>query len=219
MDRAFWQQRWQDNLIGFHRTEVNPHLVDYVECLELEPGARFLVPLCGKSVDMLWLQQQGFKVMGVEISELAVESFFRESDLTSSKHIQSSFTVWRSGNIEILCGDAFDLGEEDLAGIDAVYDRAALIALPPTLRRDYARILIEHTPKITRALMVSLEYPQSQMDGPPFSVHSEEIHNLFGGAFDIELLLEQDVLAESEKFRDRGLTSLVEKVFVLKRKA
>ena len=113
--------------------------------------------------------------------------------------------------------DAFKLDGDDLAGIDAVYDRAALIALPPAMRNDYARLLIKTLPKAARILLITLEYPQAQMDGPPFSVHSEEIHALFGDNFNIEHLLEQDVLAESEKFRDRGLTSLIEKVYTLRR--
>ncbi|HEC13143.1 MAG TPA: thiopurine S-methyltransferase [Acidiferrobacteraceae bacterium] len=217
MDKRFWEQRWQNDQIGFHRGDVNPHLVAYVGRLGLGPGAKIFVPLCGKSVDMLWLQQQGYRVLGVEFSEIAVGSFFAESDLVPVKQTQSKFTAWRGGNIEILRGNAFDLGEEDLAGIDAVYDRAALIALPPALRRNYTRMLIEHIPKTAKMLMVSMEYPQSQMDGPPFSVHSEEIHGLFGDAFTIDPLLEQDILAENARFRDRGLTSLVEKVYILKR--
>lgn len=177
--------------------------------LRLAPGETVFVPLCGKSVDLRWLADQGAHVVCVELSPIAVESFFAEQGLTPRTSKEGGFAVWKSGPIRVLCGDYFALTPAHLAGVQAVYDRAALIALPPERRADYVAHLDRLLPGARRTLLVTLEYPQQQMQGPPFSVAEREVHSLFAGAR-IERLGTQDVLADNPRFREKGLTRLLE---------
>lgn len=141
MDRDYWLERWKKNEIGFHRSEINPYLVTYFRELNLRPGDHIFVPLCGKSLDMLWLLQQGYKVTGVELSTIACQNFFTENNLTYKLHKVDNFQQYfHNDQLQILCGDFFDLEPEKLM-VNAIYDRAALIALPPSLRERYAKKL------------------------------------------------------------------------------
>ena len=209
METEFWHQRWASSQIGFHEGQVNAYLARHYAQLGVGPGETVFVPLCGKSVDLRWLADQGAHVVGVELSPIAVESFFAEQGLTSRTCKDAAFTVWESGPIRLLCGDYFALAPADLAGVHAVYDRAALIALPPERRADYVAHLDRLLPGARRTLLVTLEYPQEQMQGPPFSVAEREVHSLFAGAR-IERLGIQDVLADNPRFREKGLTRLLE---------
>jgi len=209
MESEFWHQRWASNQIGFHEGQVNAYLARHYAHLGLAPGETVFVPLCGKSVDLRWLADQGARVLGVELSPIAVESFFAEQGLTPRTRKEAAFTVWESGPIRLLCGDYFALAPADLAGVHAVYDRAALIALPPERRADYVAHLDRLLPGARRTLLITLEYPQEQMQGPPFSVAEREVRTLFTSAR-IERLGGQDVLADHPRFRDKGLTRLLE---------
>ena len=209
MEPEFWHQRWASNQIGFHEGQVNAYLARHYAHLGLAPGETVFVPLCGKSVDLRWLADQGARVLGVELSPIAVESFFAEQGLTPRTRKEAAFTVWESGPIRLLCGDYFALAPADLAGVHAVYDRAALIALPPERRADYVAHLDRLLPGARRTLLITLEYPQEQMQGPPFSVAEREVRTLFTSAR-IERLGGQDVLADHPRFRDKGLTRLLE---------
>jgi len=209
MEPEFWHHRWTSNQIGFHEGQVNAYLARYYPQLGLAPGETVFVPLSGKSVDLRWLADQGAHVVGVELSPIAVESFFAEQGLTPRTRKEGAFAVWESGPIRLLCGDYFALAPEDLAGVHAVYDRAALIALPPERRADYVAHLDRLLPGARRTLLVTLEYPQEQMQGPPFSVAEHEVHSLFAGAR-IERLGIHDVLADNPRFREKGLTRLLE---------
>lgn len=209
MESEFWHQRWASNQIGFHEGHVNTYLARHYAHLAVARGQTVFVPLCGKSADLRWLADQGAHVLGVELSPIAVESFFAEQGLTPRTRKEAAFTVWDSGPIRLLCGDYFALAPADLAVVYAVYDRAALIALPPERRADYVAHLDRLLPGARRTLLVTLEYPQEQMQGPPFSVAEREVHSLFAGAR-IERLGIQDVLADNPRFRDKGLTRLLE---------
>ncbi|HKN85294.1 MAG TPA: thiopurine S-methyltransferase [Nitrospiraceae bacterium] len=214
MEPEFWHQRWASNQIGFHEGQVNAYLARHYADLGLAPGETVFVPLCGKSVDVRWLADQGAHVVGVELSPIAVESFFAEQGLTPRTSKEGAFAVWESGPIQLLCGDYFALTPAHLAGAHAVYDRAALIALPPERRADYVAHLDRLLPGARRTLLVSLEYPQEQMQGPPFSVAEREVHRLFASAR-IERLGTQDVLADNPRFRDKGLTRLLEYAYLI----
>jgi thiopurine S-methyltransferase len=137
MQPEFWLERWQANLIGFHQDEINDYLLRYWPRLGVTHDSRILVPLCGKSLDMLWLAEQGHPVIGIEISQLAVESFFSENGLTPGILKESCGLRYTSGQIEILCADYFALTRKDIGEVAAFYDRAALIALTPAQRPDY----------------------------------------------------------------------------------
>ena len=209
MEPEFWHQRWESNQIAFHEGQVNTFLARHYADLGLAPGQTVFVPLCGKSVDLRWLADRGARVLGVELSPIAVESFFAEQGLTPRTRKDGPFTVWESGPIRLLCGDYFALAPADLAGVQALYDRAALIAWPPERRADYVARLDRLLSGPRRTLLVTLEYPQEQMQGPPFSVPEREVQTLFAGAR-IERLGTQDVLADNPRFREKGLTRLLE---------
>jgi thiopurine S-methyltransferase len=215
MQREFWLERWQRNEIGFHQQEFNAHLQEYWKHLRVPPEGPVLVPLCGKSRDMLWLRAQGHPVVGVEISALALRDFFTEHRLTPQLTHRPPFDLWQADGIDLLCGDFFELMPSDLAGIVAVYDRASLIALPPPLRERYAARLVELLPSQVEMLLVTMEYPQGQMQGPPFSVAEEEVRALYTRHYRVEPLYTKDILAENPRWRERGLGHLVEKVYRL----
>lgn len=218
MDSDFWHARWHANQIGFHQDEINPYLVRYWPTLGLAAQARVFVPLCGKTLDMIWLLEQGHSVVGVEISPLAVAAFFADNQLTPDIRAQPGYTRWSCNGIEILCGDFFTLGRADLGRIDALYDRAALIALTPAQRRSYADGLGKLLAPGVAGLLVTLDYDQQQMAGPPFAVDGSEVGELFGDGFVVARLEQVDVLAAHPRFRQKGLSALEEAVYRLVRR-
>lgn len=217
MDPDFWHKRWQALEIGFHQDEINPYLVRYWP--ELKPGAggRVLVPLCGKSRDLIWLLDQGHSVVGIEVSPIAVEAFFAENNMAPTVTREAHFSRWTFENLELLCGDFFALDRPDIGEIAAVYDRAALIALPADMRPRYASQLAKLAGDTLPILLVTLEYDQARMDGPPFSVTDTEVAQLFGDRYAIERLCSTDVLEANARFREQGLTRLTEQAFHLTR--
>jgi thiopurine S-methyltransferase len=219
MDAEFWHDRWERNQIAFHQHHINVHLERYWPRLGLGGQGKVFVPLCGKSLDMLWLAGEGHQVLGVEISPLAVQSFFRENGLEPQVRQGLPFDEWSQGPLHILCGDFFHLRPEHLRGVGAVYDRASLIALPPEMRPDYAEHLVQILPREVRVLLVTMEYPEHEMAGPPFSVREEETRTLFSEWFSVERVAEADILPDSPGFRAKGLTSLYEKIWILSARA
>ncbi|MHC8306707.1 thiopurine S-methyltransferase [Pseudomonas sp. PB3P13] len=213
MQPEFWHKRWQSNQIGFHLPQVNPCLQRFWPPLALEEGARVLVPLCGKSLDLLWLAHQGHEVLGIELSEKAVEDFFSEHHFDPNVSEQGPFKVYRAGSIELWCGDFFELTAGDVADCAALYDRAALVALPPAMRQRYAAHLNRIMPRESLGLLITLDYDQSQMDGPPFAVLDDEVQRLFAGFWSLKILEDRDVLSESSKFVESGVTRLEERVY------
>lgn len=183
-----WLQRWRSGGTGWHQPHVTPLLEAHWPGLGVPAGSRVLVPLCGKSLDMAWLAQQGYLVLGVELSPIAVQQFFEEQRLQPTVRQEADGLHHVVGNIEIVQGNVFDLDARVLAGCAAVYDRAALIALPAFERARYARQIHARLPQGSRGLLLTLEYPQEQMQGPPFSVQQQEVEHLFGAAFEIGLL-------------------------------
>jgi thiopurine S-methyltransferase len=216
MDPSFWLDRWRRNEIGFHQPDVNAYLQQHWARLHAEPGARVFVPMCGKSIDMMWLRMQGHPVVGVELAESALRDFFTQHQLQPRITRQPPFQRWDADKITLLCGDFFELAPEHLQAASIVFDRAALIALPPALRRRYVEHLTHLLPDASMLLITAL-YPQGEMPGPPFSVPAEEVRELYTPHCDVELIHEQDVLDQNPKFRERGLTQLTEQVYLLRR--
>jgi thiopurine S-methyltransferase len=215
MNPDFWHERWQRQEIGFHQAEINPYLRQYWPELQVTGGTVF-VPLCGKSLDMVWLREQGHEVLGVELSPLAVQGFFAEHGHTLRHSADERFKRCEANGIQLLCGDFFDLAAADLAQVTAVYDRAALIALPPELRARYVRHLVSLLPAGAQILLVTVDYLQEEMTGPPFAVSGEEVEALYRPYADIELLARLDVLAQNPRFQARGMSRLYENIFRLK---
>ena len=213
MDPVFWKKRWQECSTGWHSDQVNPNLKRHWSRLNLGPGTTVFVPLCGKSRDLAWLAGQGHTVVGVEISDIAVHEFFRDLGVTPETGKIGRFTRYVHQNIRIWHGDFFDLEPGDIPKPDAVYDRAALIALPPNMRETYAADLISLSGPDTQLLLLTFEYDQEEMAGPPFSVQASEVDQLFGEHFEIDLLYRHPILEKRPSFRNAGLTSLIEKVY------
>lgn len=209
MHPDFWQERWQQNQIGFHQDEVHPYLRQF---WPNTASGRVFVPLCGKTLDLWWLRQQGHSVVGVELSPLAVQAFFDEAGVTPAVASHRDLECWQASNVDLYCGDFFALRPEDVAGCQMVYDRAALIALPPDLRREYVSHLHHLFPQGAHMLLVTLDYPQIEMDGPPFAVSDAEVRNLYSSA---QQLTSHDVLAQNDRFRQRGVSRLNENAYMI----
>ena len=192
MDADFWHQRWQSNEIPFHQRATNPLLFKHFSALALSRGSRVFVPLCGKSLDIGWLLSQGHDVIGAELSEIAVQQLFVELGVEPKRTKLGHIRHYSGMQIDILAGDIFHVSRDMLGPIDAVYDRAALVALPEDLRQRYAAHLAEITANAPQ-LLISYEYDQAAMAGPPFSVSSEELHRLYGGGYRLTLLESTDV--------------------------
>ena len=215
MNPNFWHERWQHNEIGFHQQEFNAHLQGYWEQLAVPVGGLVFVPLCGKSRDLLWLRARGHQVLGVELSPIAVRDFFAENTLTPQITRQGAFVRYEADGLAVLCGDFFDLTPELLQSVAGVYDRAALIALPPELRARYVEHSAAVLPAAAGTLLVTMEYPQNEMNGPPFAVHEEEVRRLYARHYTVTCLFSKDILAENPRFQERGLSALAEKVYRL----
>ena len=219
MDTEFWIERWEKQQIGFHQKEINNYLKKYWDkARSMHPDSQVFVPLCGKSRDMLWLHEQGHEVLGIELSELAVQDFFAENQLDFEHNDHPHFKPYVSGNIQLLHGDFFFLQKDDLRETHLVYDRASLVALPPEMRVQYVEHLVSILPEEVSILLVIMEYPQKEMSGPPFSVSEDEVTTLYQQDFNIDKLATFDIYQENPRFRDKGLSSLLEKVFLLTRK-
>ncbi len=217
MDPESWQQRWREGRTGFHLDRVNPNLAEFFPRLDPRAGETVFVPLCGKSVDLEWLARRGHPVIGVEVSPIAVESFFTEQGRTPVHRSAGHCERWEDPPICIWCGDFFGLHTQDVTPAHLFYDRAALIALPQELRARYAAKLTALLPGAARGLMITFEYPQEVMGGPPFSVSEAEVMTLYEGAFAIRRLARRDVLGEYRRFRELGLDTLTESVYLLER--
>lgn len=215
MDPSFWHDRWQKNSIAFHQPEVNPQLKEFWPQLKLPTSSTVFVPLCGKSRDMLWLKERGHEVIGVELSPIAARDFYAENKIDAKTTQLGKFEQWQGGRVKILVGDFFALEAAYLAGVAGVYDRASLIALPIDIRPRYAEHLAGILPAQAEILLVTLEYPQEQMQGPPFSVTEAEVRQLYQRRYRVAPLKAKDVLAENTHLRERGLTALTERAYRL----
>ena len=218
MHHDFWHERWQTGQIGFHQAAVHPFLARWWPRFELPPEARVYVPLCGKSLDMVWLAERGHRIVGSELSPIAIHDFFAGRGLEPTCTEEPGFRRHCAGPFEILEGDALALTPDLLGPVGAAYDRAALVALPPDLRRPYAASLARLLPGGAKALLVAFEYPQEMKGGPPFSVEAAEVRELFEPSFRVEQVERLDILGESPKFAEVGIPALFETAFLMERR-
>lgn len=194
MESKFWQQRWQEGRIGFHKSDVNPELIKYFSNIALPVGSQVLVPLCGKSIDMVWLACTGYDVVGIELVESAVQAFFAEQNITptitelTSAADRSTLKRYQGQlagqTITLWAADVFTLSTIDIDAINAVYDRAALIALPANMRADYSRHIVKLSNNAPQ-LLITLNYDQSKKDGPPFSITQQQLHQYYSADYKI----------------------------------
>ncbi len=197
MNPKFWQNRWQEKRIGFNQSEVNPLLIAYWSALNLPAGSRIFVPLCGKTIDMVWLAAQGYDVVGVELVEFAVQEFFAEHNISPSVHqlADNPAIICHQGKllgqkVELWVADIFALKAEDIGKVDAIYDKAALIALPADMRPNYSeqiRKISDNAPQ----LIITLNYDQSKKKGPPFSVSHHQVQQYYGSHYQVTELVSE----------------------------
>lgn len=212
MEISFWHERWEKGEIGFHLPKVNPLLTRWWPTLQASVGAPVWVPLCGKSLDMIWLAQQGHPVTAVELSRQALQALGSEQGLDLSWHQEGAMEVAESKSLKLYCGDYFAMGPAQLEHIALVYDRAALVALPAAMRQRYVAHMREVLPAGWQMLLLTFDYPQEQRAGPPFSVTDQEVQQLFRGCT-IDLLSEEQVIERHPGFREQGLTSMIERAY------
>lgn len=208
----FWHERWALKQIGFHQDTTHPLLLAHWSELGPRADEGVFVPLCGKTRDMGWLQERGHSVVGVELSPLAVAQFFEEASLKPAQSQAGALQRHEAGGVALLCGDFFALTPEHVAGCRLVYDRAAMIALPPAMRRDYVRHLETLFPGGARVLLITLDYPQAEMNGPPFAVGEAEVRALHRS---VRVLSRSDVLADDARMRQRGISQLHETAYLI----
>jgi thiopurine S-methyltransferase len=213
MQPQFWHDRWEQNKTGFHQQTVNEHLKYLWPKTSLSEGAHVLVPLCGKTKDMIWLCEHGYNVTGIELSEKALKDFCIENEIEPSYHEDggNSYCQIRP-DFSLICSDFFSVSPDQVGQVDAVYDRAALVALPPEMRIDYVNHMDFLLKSGTRVFLVTMEYDQSKMYGPPFSVSEKEVHSLFSGKFDIELVHSEDIKSSKPELAGEKTT---EKIYLL----
>jgi thiopurine S-methyltransferase len=188
----FWQEKWQKREIAFHQAAANPLLVSWFDQLALAPGASVFLPLCGKSLDIHWLLAQGYRVVGAELSEMAVQELFAELGLTPDISGAGKLQLYLAEQLQVFVGDIFQLSESTLGAVAAIYDRAALVALPDEMRQRYAQHLITISQRAPQ-LVICFEYDQAQLPGPPFSVDSPEMHKLYSSVYNLNCLEKIDV--------------------------
>ena len=192
MDVNFWNQRWQNNEIAFHENKANPLLVSYFKKLSLAEGSRVFVPLCGKTLDIAWLLANGFRVVGAELIETAVEQLFSELGVQPKISVAAQLKHYSAINIDIFVGDIFTLSSNKLGLVEAIYDRAALVALPKEMRSRYTAHLMKITDS-TQQLLITFKYDQKMLEGPPFSISDEEVNRHYRDSYDLSLLASTDV--------------------------
>lgn len=217
MDANFWKNRWKDGQTGWHLEQPHPKLVRSWNALDLSQHARVLVPLCGKSLDMLWLRDQGCHVTGVDLAEQAFSEFFREILHEPPLEMGTARTTgqasYQARGISLYCQDI--LGFTPQEPFDAIYDRAAFFALAPKDREPYVRNMYRMLKPGGKILLITLEFTVAGYEGPPFSLNAEDVAAYYGSAFEITKLYENDIIAESPRFQQRGATSLLEAVNLL----
>ena len=211
MDAAFWHQKWQNNQIRFHRDEVNPLLVNHIDALGLQAGQIIFLPLCGKTLDIAWLLTQGFQVKGVELHEPAIIELFEALDIVPEVTELGNLKRYYAEGLTLYVGDFFKLTVSVLGEVDAVYDRAAIVALPEKMRGNYTRQVMALTQKSDQ-LLINYVYDQILMSGPPFSVSNEELALHYNAHYVMTLLFSADIEGGL-----KGRCPATEHVWLLKR--
>jgi len=214
---ADWLKFWENNETNWHGDNVTQELIEYFELFELEPRDKVFVPLCGKSLDMLYIMNQGFSVIGVEISEIGVRQFFNENNLTYKITKVDDFDLYSTENLEIYCGDFFALTSKHLNMVKSVFDRKSLIALEPEVRQKYVKHLNDIISLGARILLVTLQYPQHQMSGPPFSVNKSEVESLFSMTFESRELRSFNDIENGSKLERAGVDYINNAAYCLRK--
>jgi thiopurine S-methyltransferase len=220
MEKSFWLKNWEENQIGFHMDAFNELLLAHIEKFNLKKESSIFVPLCGKSLDLIYLAKFGHRVIGLELSDKAVNAFFSENNLDFEKKTDANYTHYLCKNfkIEIFQGDFFELKPEIIGPIDFIYDRASLIALPEEMRARYSKVIEKITKPHTQVLLITTEYDSPVLIGPPFSVKEEEVVQLYGEKFEVIVLQRLEKEIAGPRFQEAGLKTSSRAVYRLIRK-
>lgn len=211
MEASFWHQKWEQGDIGFHQSEANALLIEHFDTLNLAKGSRVFLPLCGKTRDIAWLLTRGYRVVGAELSELAISELFNELRVEPEISRLETLTRYCAKDIDLFVGDIFDVSAEVLGLVDVVYDRAALVAMPANMRSQYT----SHLMKITNTapqLLICYEYNQQLIDGPPFSVSETEVNHHYAAAYQLKRAESKDVAGGL-----KGKVASIETVWLLQK--
>lgn len=219
MQREFWLERWEKNEIGFHLPDVNPRLREFWPGLDVPAGAPVFVPLCGKSLDLRWFAAQGNPVIGVELAEPAVRAFFDEAGVPSRLERGARLPCHTAADIRIFCGDIMELTALELRGVAGVFDRAALVALPPRMRAHYVDHVLRIVPEGCRILLLTFEYDQALVPGPPHAVLQDEVLALYGSRCEVERLEHRSVSVLPPSFSAAGISEAAEAVYRIVKRA
>jgi thiopurine S-methyltransferase len=187
MDATFWLRKWEQNNVAFHEREPNPLLVKYFDALSLSKGSRVFLPLCGKTLDIHWLLSNGHHVAGSELSEIAVEQLFSELVIEPKITAIDGIRCYLADNIDVFVGDIFDLSRTVLGRVHAIYDRAALVAFPETMRDRYVSHLIDVSDRPPQ-LLICYDYDQRRLEGPPFSISNTQVNRHYQDCYDVTAL-------------------------------
>ncbi len=219
MEHSFWHSKWEINQIGFHLDFVHPLLKRNLELFQVNPlqdsVSQVFIPLCGKTLDIGYLVSQGYSVVAVELSEIAVQAVFKNLDLIPEISIWPGGKLYQSNNLRIFVGDFFALTQSELGAIALVYDRAAIIALPKAMRLQYAQHLANITQHAAQ-LLITLDYDQTIAGGPPFAVSGKEVEALYSEEYAITLIEEADIIEQEPRFKAKGLSSFYQRAYKLK---
>lgn len=216
MDANFWHQRWREGNIPFHEGRVNGYLKIYFDRLECGADDLVFVPLCGKAVDMKWIRERGCRVLGVELSPIASRDFFVDSGVDYAVEEEGGFKKYSGQGVELLCGDLFAMARGGFENVKAIYDRASYIAFDAAMRERYADFICSMLPRGAPVLLLTLDYPQDLMDGPPFAVGEDEVRERFEGRYDVAHLETRDIIEQQPHFQAKGLPTLLAHAFLLR---
>jgi thiopurine S-methyltransferase len=215
MKPRFWLERWQKNEIGFHQAEHNHLLQAYWPAMDLPPDSTVFVPLCGKSLDMRWLEHAGHRVVGVELAQVAAQAYFAEASETPESSIVDRFTCYEGARTRIYQGDIFDMSAGLVTDVQGMFDRGALVALPRDMRFRYVDHLLRIIPEGCRILLLAFEYDQNLVAGPPHAVTAEEVESHYGNRCDIQLLDSIVTSLLPPHFINQGINQAVESVYLI----
>lgn len=212
MEQSFWHERWTEGRLGFHMGHPHPALDRHWSAFQSSADSRrVLVPLCGKSHDLLWLRERGHEVAGVEFIQKAIDDFVNENHLEATTQPTSFGSVTTAGTLRLVCADFYRLTPAEIGLADAVYDRAAFVAISPERRSEYAARL--HALTRPGARLFLLSFVLDAPGGPPFSIPEPELLDAFAPFFELKLRDEADILEEEPRFRERGATFFREQVW------
>ncbi|GGI78377.1 thiopurine S-methyltransferase [Shewanella gelidii] len=218
MEPSFWHERWENEQIGFHQGDVNPFLIQHWRDLNLPNDASIFVPLCGKSLDMCFLAEQGHQVIGCELNQQGVEQFFLDNNLPMQTSSHGTHPCYATEQLAIYQGDIFTLSEEVTRECSGFYDRAALIAWPESMRHAYVKKLAALLPSGSQGMLITLDFETDVISGPPFAVSELWVNQHLSEFFEIQQLACIDVLADNPRFLNKQATWLNEVIYRLVRK-